>query len=75
MSAVDDRVERLRAEVQEVQKERDCLRHGQQVTPMELQTTMQTRSADVSHITSRERSRFTTPRLGFVGEGVPPDTV
>ena len=31
-------VDRLRAELQEVQNERDCLRDGQQVTPMELTT-------------------------------------
>ena len=38
-------VERLRAELQEVQKERYCLRLGQQVTPMELQTTASSRMA------------------------------
>ena len=38
-------VERLRAELQEVQKERYCLRLWQQVTPMELQTTASSRMA------------------------------
>ena len=42
---ISTEVVRLRAELQEVQKERDCLRHGQQVTPMELQTTASSRMA------------------------------